>query len=110
MKFAGMSMAQSSFKEKEKEEEEKKKNKQKTKETSTKKVTGGSGMIGGIIEAGAGFVDRNAAKKAARRAESRPEHRRLAKGLDQFKERGRKREVALSTLSQAVMDWAASIR
>ena len=117
MAFTGrtLSLASSSLNQKKDEEEdEKKKSKKKaaskSAETSSSKPRGGSGMIGGIIEAGAGFVDRNAAKKAARRAENRPKHRRLAAGIETAQGRKRDKERALATLSQAVFDWAGSIR
>ena len=110
MALADRSMALDSLKEKEEDKDKKKKDK-KSKTTGIVAGVGSAlaGPIGGaLIGAGASAIDANRADKAT--SPNRPKHRRLAKGLEQFKERGRKREVALATLSQAVFDWAASIR
>ena len=113
MALANRSLALDSLKEKEEDEDKKKKDKSSKKSKTTGIVAGiGStltGPIGGaLIGAGASAVDANRADKKT--DPNRPKHRSLAKGLEQFKERGRKREVALATLSQAVFDWANSIR
>ncbi len=77
---------------------------------SMNKGGGGSGLIGGAFKLIGGAIDMNAAKKAARRAENRPEHRRMARALDVYKEKKRSKQMGLATLSQAVFDWAASLR
>lgn len=71
---------------------------------------GAAGLAGTALQVGAGLVDSNAQKKAARRAENRPKHRRVAAALEQVKGRKEKRKLALATLAQATMDWANTIR
>ncbi len=70
--------------------------------------------VGSLVGAGIGAigsaVESNQRKKAAERAEARPERRRLTAALDIFKERRRKKERTLATLSQAVADWARTFR
>ncbi|MCK5641832.1 MAG: hypothetical protein KAJ19_13600 [Gammaproteobacteria bacterium] len=78
--------------------------------TSFLSAGSGGGAIGQAIRTIGGIVDMNAAKKAARRAENRPEHRRMAGALDVYKEKKRSKQMGLATLSQAVFDWAAALR
>lgn len=124
-----MGLSSATLRKKEEEEDEKKKGKgkkqekgkkgttQKGAETASMAATGAAGLMGGPagmigagLQIGAGLVESNQAKKAAARAENRPERRRLAKGVETFKERKRSKEMALATLSQAVFDWASAIR
>lgn len=74
-------------------------------------VPGIGTLIGaGIGAAGAAVSANKAEKDAASSDPNRPERRRLQKGIDIKNERKRSKERALATLSQAVFDWAASIR
>ena len=67
------------------------------------------GPVGGaLIGAGASAIDANRADKAT--DPNRPKRRRLAKAQENVKENKRTQERALATLSQAVADWASSIR
>ena len=99
-------------------DKDKKKKKGKSKATEVAKTAapalgllgGPAGIISTGLSVGAGLVDRNAAKKAAERAEDRPKRRRLARGLETAQEGRRKREAGLATLSQAVMDWSRALR
>lgn len=117
------------------DEEERKKREKQAKGTKQKQATNSQGTLGGpaggaaagatagavagpigaIVGAGVGAVagaaDANkASKDAASSDPNRPERRRLAKGVETFQATKRNKERALATLSQAVFDWAASIR
>lgn len=75
---------------------------------------GGSALLGPLAGAGIGAIGEavsgNQRKKAAERAENRPKRRRLTKVLEARDKIKRDKEMALATLSQAVMDWASAIR
>lgn len=101
------------------EEDKKKKKGQKAQGAAGGAASGASvgamaGPVGALIGAGvgaaAGAVDANQAEKAAASAGPRPKRRRLQAGLDKYQETKDRKERALATLSQAVFDWAASIR
>ncbi len=109
----------------EESEEDKKKKKAKSKATTGTATGVGSGaasgaaagtmispgvgtVIGAGIGAAAGAVDANRADKAT--DPNRPKRRRLAAAGEKVREQRGKQERALATLSQAVFDWAASIR
>jgi hypothetical protein len=110
-------------------DEEERKKKEKAKKAQAQKdkkdVTGkgaeasasagmAAGPVGALIGAGvgaaAGAVDANQREKAAGDDPNRPKHRRLAKATEIAQDKKRSKERALATLSQAVFDWAASIR
>ena len=105
------------------EEERKKKEKAKKQKSQakTKDITGAGGegaasgfmsggpvgaLIGGGIGAATGAIDANQTEEDP----NRPKRRRLAKATEIYEDKKRSKERALATLSQAVFDWAASIR
>jgi len=117
------------------DEEERKKKEKRAKQEATEKtsdVTGqkaqaagegaasgasmgmAAGPIGALVGAGvgaaAGAADANQREKAAGDDPNRPKRRRLAKATEIAQDQKRSKERALATLSQAVFDWAASIR
>jgi len=67
-------------------------------------------LIGAGVGAAAGAAQSNQAEKAAADDPNRPKRRRLAKATEIAQDKKRSKELALATLSQAVFDWAASIR
>lgn len=75
-----------------------------------------AGPIGALIGAGvgaaAGAVASNQQEKKAGAGSdpNRPERRRISTAMGIAQERKQSKERALATLSQAVFDWAASIR
>lgn len=77
-------------------------------------ATGASvgGVPGAVVGTGLGIastlIDANRADKA--QSPSRPKRRRLSAVNEQRLAQRSKKEAALATLSQAVFDWAASIR
>ena len=72
---------------------------------------GAAGPVGMGIGVVGDLVSANQAKKAAERAAPpRPKRRRVKRVLDEADRQKRNKEQAMATLSQAVMDWASSIR
>ena len=74
---------------------------------------GAFGLAGTALEVGAGLVDSNARKKAAKRAETsaefggrRPKHRKIQRVMNTAKKHRDKKKQGLATLAQATMDWA----
>lgn len=73
-------------------------------------VPGIGTLIGAGVGAAVGAADANKAEKDAASAGPRLKKRRFGKGVEIFQETKQRKEQALATLSQAVFDWAASIR
>lgn len=76
-------------------------------------ITGASaGPVGAIagaaIGAGSSLLESREARKEADKL--KPSRRKLKAGIDSFNKAKQSKERALATLSQAVFDWAASIR
>jgi len=102
------------------EEEAKKKKKKEAKAKASSKSSdgssvmsalgGGAGLMSTGLSVGAGLVDRNAQKKAQEAADPRPKRRNIARGVENIKEKDRKRQAGLATLSQAMMDWSRALR
>jgi len=72
-------------------------------------LTGGpvGALVGGALGAIGGIADADAAKQED---PNRPKRRRLTKALEAREKAKSDKERRLATLSQAVFDWAASIR
>ena len=111
-----MATAAKSLSEATMEEEEAKKKKKKAASKSSESgsimsaLGGGAGLMSTGLSVGAGLVDRNAQKKAQEAADPRPKRRNLAQGVENIKEKDRKRQAGLATLSQAMMDWSRALR